>query len=305
MEKILDHIYSINPCTDVLFDSSKYLIDTRSAEGLILIDPGLYIKFLKEIEEEGFSIEDINHCLITHGHLDHFGACYKLKELNENIKFYAHELEAISIEQKLSSIEIQESYPGYDYSPIKLTKKIKGVNEILTIGDYRFECIHTPGHSPGAVAYFLETIENKILFGGDIAGSSLMIYGGNYNEYSNSMKKLEGLNADILCDGHSGPIKPAKKVSEYINGYLELNELFHLTIEEEVADIKIWNELVLKLYELKEYDFALDLCNYVLEIEPRNDDANRLLQKIKEHNPPIINYIKPLLKKISLIKKGV
>jgi len=304
MEKILDHIYYINPCTDAFFDSSKYIIDTRSADGLILIDPGLYIKFLKEIEEEGFSIKDINHCLITHGHLDHFGACYKLKELNENIKFYAHELDAISIEQKLSIKEIQESYPGYDYSPIKLTKKIKDVNDILTFGDYKFECIHTPGHSPGAVAYFLETIETKILFGGDIAGSSLRIYGGNFNEYSNSMKKLEKLNADILCDGHSGPIKPAKKVSEHINGYLELNELFHLTIEEE-ADIEIWYELVLKLYELKEYDFALDFCNYVLEIDPRNDDANRLLQKIKKHNPPKIDYVKPLLKKISLTKKGV
>ncbi|MFX1234578.1 MAG: MBL fold metallo-hydrolase, partial [Promethearchaeota archaeon] len=227
IKKLIDNIYSINPSSGPLFDSSKYLINTRGVEGLVLIDPGLYIEFLKEIKEEGFSSKNINHCLITHGHIDHFGACYKLQELNQKIKFYAHELDANSIELK-NVEEMKASYPGYDYTPIKLTKKIKIQNEILTFGDYSFECIHTPGHSPGAVAYLLEIDKSKILFAGDIAGLSLKIYGGDFNDYSDSMKRLEELEVNILCDGHSGPIKPAKKVSEYIKGYLKLNELIHL-----------------------------------------------------------------------------
>lgn len=304
MEKIINHVYSINPYNGPLFDSSKYFINTRSTEGLIVIDPGLYTKFLSEIEKKGFHSKDINHCLITHGHLDHFGACYQLKEINENIKFYAHELDAKKIEQKLYKEEISESYPGYNYTPIKLTRKLKA-NETLRFGEYKFECIHTPGHTPGAIAYFLERDNSKILFGGDIAGLTLKIHGGNFNDYFVSMKRLEGLNIDILCDGHSGPIKPAKEVKDYINDNLKLNELIHLTIEKETTEIEIWNQLALHLYKLKEYSFALDFCNYILEIDPNNNDMKQLLPKIEKFNPPKVDFIKPVLKKMSISEKKI
>ncbi|MFX1496899.1 MAG: MBL fold metallo-hydrolase [Promethearchaeota archaeon] len=304
MEKINDYVYSINPYGGPLFDSSKYLIDTRSAEGLIVIDPGLYTKFLNEIEKKGFCSKDINHCLITHGHLDHFGACYQLKEINENIKFYAHESDAKRIEQKLEIKEMSESYPGYNYTPIKLTRKLKA-NDVLRFDEFKLKCIHTPGHTPGAVAYFLRRGESKILFGGDIAGLTLRIHGGNYNNYFDSMKRLKDLHVDILCDGHSGPIKPAKEVKDYINGNMKLNELIHLTIEKETTDIKIWNQLALHLYKLKEYSFALDFCNYILEIDPDNNDMKQLLPKIEICNPQKVNFIKPLLKKISISKKKI
>ncbi|MBY9010096.1 MAG: MBL fold metallo-hydrolase, partial [Candidatus Lokiarchaeota archaeon] len=99
MKEIVDSIYAIeniNPTQDCIL----YIIDTKSNEGLVLIDPGLYFKYDQEFGEKGFSVRDINHCLITHEHLDHYGACFELEKLNRTIKFYAHELGVNKIEQK-------------------------------------------------------------------------------------------------------------------------------------------------------------------------------------------------------------
>ncbi len=301
MKEIVKDIYSIKPSQAAVFDSSKYLIDTKSDDGLVLIDPGLYIEFIRKLEEEGFDPKDIKHCLITHAHLDHYGACHELKKFNENIEFYSHEFDAGKIEQKLDREFIWETYPGYDYTPVKISRRIKD-NEILKFGKFEFKCIHTPGHTPGAITYFLERDKLKVLFAGDIGGSALKIYGGNINDYINSMQKLIDLRVDILCDGHEGVIKPAKKVSAYIHGYMKLNKYLHIVVERNPSDTKAWYDLTLQTYDLGEYDFALDFCNYLLEIDPNNADANHLLQKIKEHNPSKIEYIKQLLKKYSEIK---
>ncbi|MHA2430114.1 MAG: MBL fold metallo-hydrolase [Promethearchaeota archaeon] len=299
MQKILKDIYYIESCNDATFDSVKYIIDTKSSDGIVIIDPGLYIKFIQDFEKNGFSPKRFNHCLITHGHLDHFGACYELKQFNKNIRFYAHELDAVKIEQKLEREFIEETYPGYDYTPIKISKKIKGDNEILTFGNYELKCIHTPGHSPGAVAYFLERGKTKILFGGDVGGWSLRIFDGNIDEYLNSMQKLLDLNADILCDGHEGAIKPAKKVSEYIQDLMKFNHLSHIAIEKDLSSAKAWYELTLHTYEMGEHSYALDFCNHLLEIDPDNSNAHRLIKKIKKHNPIKIDFIQKILEKVS------
>ena len=298
MKEIVKDVYCIKPSQAAVFDSSKYIIDTKSDDGLVLIDPGLYIEFIRELEGEGFDPKDIKHCLITHAHLDHYGGCHELKKFNENIEFYAHEFDAGKIEQKLAREFILEYYPGYDYNPVKISRRIKD-NEILKFGQFEFKCVHTPGHSPGAVAYFLEVDKLKVLFAGDIGGSALKIYGGNIDDYINSMQKLIDLRVDILCDGHEGAIKPAKRASAYINGFMNFNKYLNIVVEKTPSDIEAWYDLIRQTYDLGEFDYALDFCNYVLEIDPNNADANRLLQKIKKQNPSKIEYIKPLLKKYS------
>jgi len=295
MKVIIDNIYSIentNPSQECI----PYIIDTNSEDGLVVIDPGLYTKFFKELEEYGFKVDDINHCLITHEHLDHYGGCFELKKLNENIKFYAHELAVKQIEQKMELEFIEENYPGYDYDAIEITETVKD-NEILKFGTCELSCIHTPGHTPGAVAYILELDSAKILFAGDIGGSALRVHGGNINNYLSSMQKLIDLNVDILCEGHSGVFKPAKNITEFIIGYKEFNKNFQIFVEVDQSNIEALYNTTLKLYELKEFDFALDFCNYLIEIAPDNLKAQILYKKIKSHNPPKVDYIKKVLKR--------
>lgn len=300
MKDIVDNVYAIeniNPAQDCI----PYIIDTKSNEGLVLIDPGLYIKYNQELEEKGFSVRDIRHCLITHEHLDHYGACFELEKLNRRIKFYAHELAVKEIEQKMEPGLIEESFPGYDYDTIKISNTVKD-NKILNFGGCELTCIHTPGHTQGAVSYLLDLDSKKNLFPGDIGGTALKIYGGNSKNYLSSMQKLVDINADYLCEGHSDVIKQPKDISAFIQRYMDFNKNFQIVIEEDQTNIESWFIASLKLYELNEFDFALDFCNHLLEISPDNREAHILFEKIKLHDPPEINYIKKLLERVSKSK---
>ncbi|MDH5770943.1 MAG: MBL fold metallo-hydrolase [Candidatus Bathyarchaeota archaeon] len=296
MKEIVKDVYVVKDHSPGDMNCCIYMVDTKSDDGLILIDAGLYIEPIQSIENDGFDVKDIKHCLITHGHIDHFGACCELKKLNKNIEFYAHELDAERIEQTPKDKYIQQFFPNYNYDPIKLTSKIKIDREILKFGRFEFECIYIPGHTPGSIAYFLEAEQKKILFGGDVPGVVLRASGGNIGDYTRSMEKLLDLNIDILCEGHAGIIKPAGKISDVVKAYVRFNENLHIVAEVDPSDTKALLDLTLVAYELEWYENALDFCNYLLEIDPNNTEAQRLLKEIKKHNPPIYEFIKGLIK---------
>jgi glyoxylase-like metal-dependent hydrolase (beta-lactamase superfamily II) len=297
MKQVVKNIFVINPYDPSSFNSCVYMIDTKSEEGLILIDVGLFIEPLRVIEKDGFNLKDIKHCLITHGHFDHFGACSELKKYNTELKFYAHELDTEKIEIKQ---DVSQYLPEYKYEPIELTRKIKGEDEILIIGELIIRCIHIPGHSPGSVAYYLETDEGRILFGGDLPGIALDSRGGNLKNYLKSMQRLLDFNSDlkidILCEGHSDIIKPAEKVAKHIKAYMDFNEYLHLVAEVNPKDTETVVKLTKIAYNVEFYENALDFCNYLLEIDPENPEALVLLEQIKQHNPPKVEFLKTLIK---------
>ena len=78
---------------------SVFLVDTESEDGYVLIDCGMSLQMIKNIEKEGLDPMNIKHCIITHFHIDHTAACYELKEFNNQVRFYAHELDADPIEE--------------------------------------------------------------------------------------------------------------------------------------------------------------------------------------------------------------
>ncbi|KKN54981.1 hypothetical protein LCGC14_0587030 [marine sediment metagenome] len=215
MKEIIKNIYHIGD-----FGCSVYLLNTQSEEGLVLIDCGMSIRAIKRISKIGLNPLQIQHCIITHFHIDHIGACSDLKDYNKKVKFYAHELDAIPIEEEGYDRETAALWYGVEYKPIKLEKKFKGDLEILNLSNLRFQCIHTPGHTPGSISVLIEIEGKKILFGQDLHGP--IIPGiSNREDYQNSLRKLLNLNADILCEGHFGIFQPASEVQRYINSYIE------------------------------------------------------------------------------------
>lgn len=203
---------------------SVYLINTNSDDGLVLIDCGMSLELLKKIKKISLNPTDIKHCILTHFHIDHTGACNDLKNFNRQVKFYAHDLDANAIEEKGHDSKTAASWYGINYKPIKLEKRFKEETEILQFGSYDFQCIHTPGHTPGSISVLVEIDEKKILFGQDIHGPFMISFGSNLDDYQKSMQKLLDLNADILCEGHFGVFQPAEKVRSYIKGYMEQNK---------------------------------------------------------------------------------
>jgi len=217
-----------NIFTDVyhLGDSgcSVFLVNTRSNDGLVLIDAGMSLPMIQRIKKFGLNAMDIKHCILTHFHIDHIAACSDLKNFNKQIKFYAHELDADAIEERGHGAKTAASWYGVDYKPVKLEMKFKEEIVTLKLGELNFQCIHTPGHTPGSISVLVKIEGKKILFGQDIHGPFMSSFGSNLNDYQESMQKLLELNADILCEGHFGIFQPAEAVYRYIKDYMERNK---------------------------------------------------------------------------------
>ena len=215
MKEIYKNIYHVGDS-----GCSVFLINTESSDGLVLIDCGMSLSLIKKINKEGLNPMDIKHCIITHFHIDHIGACSDLKNFNKKVKFYAHELDATAIEEEGHDHKTAALWYGVRYKPVKLEMKFKRNIEILKFGSYEFQCIHTPGHTPGSIVVLLNVNNTKILFGQDLHGP--IIPGvSNVKDYQNSLRKILDLKADILCEGHFGVFQPANRVERYIKGYME------------------------------------------------------------------------------------
>ncbi|WP_162251332.1 MBL fold metallo-hydrolase [Paenibacillus sp. Root444D2] len=90
--------------------------------------------------------------------------------------------------------------------------------EMLQIGRFTLEVIHTPGHSPGSVSLLLMDGIHKILIAGDtLWGGYHVKVGSDIEAWGNSLDKLLTYDFDLMTFGHLPPtlVYDAKtKVSE-------------------------------------------------------------------------------------------
>jgi len=169
----------------------------------IVIDPASNFERIKsEIGE--LTLQAI---ILTHGHFDHLLAADKLVNyyhvdlyLNENDLFLA-------TDEKLNSMA---SIKG------KIFTKPKNLDEgNLTIGDFNFEVISAPGHTPGSMLLIIE--EN--LFAGDVLfKDSIGRYDFPYSSISDTRKTvrmLKELDSNLTVYPGHGPITSLKREFEY------------------------------------------------------------------------------------------
>lgn len=133
----------------------------------IIIDPGDDYLDIKEAIGENKALA----VLITHSHFDHIGALRNFLT-KRSIKIF-----------KKSSLEEKE----------------------YTIGDFKFKCIYTPGHSKDSVSFFFE--ENNCMFVGDFIFKESIgrtdLPGGDNNDMKESLNKLLTFDENItLYPGH-------------------------------------------------------------------------------------------------------
>ena len=199
--KILEGLYgfiwqsaSENNCNSFFIDGAKK----------ILIDPGhrhLFQHVRRGLERIGFTPEQIDVVLVTHGHPDHLEM-----------------VGALGPETPWAMSRVDyEFVMKYIGSPAGFPKPAFFLQEgDLTIGDKTFQAILTPGHSPGSICLYWP--EKKTLFTGDVVFSQSIgrtdLPGGSGKQLKESIARLADLDAEVLCPGHGDVVTGRENVKK-------------------------------------------------------------------------------------------
>lgn len=259
------------------------LLDTGTSRSV-----GLLEKALAQLD---IDFKDIDRIVLTHGHLDHYGAARKIKQAAKS------SVELVAPAEDVRGVEKGSDAPA---KSIAYFLKVMGVPPVfnpfmravffvfgfladncrvdsviedghcLTMGKYEARVIATPGHTRGSVCLFLEN--DRILFSGDhilkhITPNALPMLGKkpglpvrkSQMEFYDSIAKIEALAPLKVYPGHGKSITNlAKTAAMYKRTFKERQERIFLMIRPE-------NETVFVIAKRLFPDIACTL-RYPLEI---------------------------------------
>jgi len=198
-------------------DCCVYLVD---AGELVMIDAGAgrsTDRLIDNIQTLGFMPEQLTTLIITHAHIDHIGSAADLRD-RYNLRVIAHTDDSDAIE---SGQKVGAEHYGVRYRPCTVDEKLAGQTNELEIGLVKFDFMHVPGHTPGSMGVTMESEGKKVLFGQDIHGPYMPMWGGDPQLAIGSLEKIVQIEADILCEGHYGVIRPADEVKQFIREFLD------------------------------------------------------------------------------------
>lgn len=191
--------FTFNP-----FQQNTFLLYNNTNQA-ILFDAGMHTNteeqvFLNFVNEKQLKIEQF---LLTHAHIDHvlgnkfiFDTYGLLPQMHKDELFF--------IDRMAQSATMY----GINCSPSPQPINFLNDNDCVKLGNYTFNCILTPGHSPGSLSFYNKEnnliISGDVLFNGSIGRSDLPL--GNHETLINSIKsKLFILpNETKVYSGH-GP----------------------------------------------------------------------------------------------------
>ena len=109
---------------------------------------------------------------------------------------------------------------GVKMTHLTINVKMTGAKVTYRIGNGEVTLHHCPGHSPGSVVCTAVISDQLVLFGQDVHGPLDPMLLSNRDDYLRSLEFMQGLNADILCEGHFGIYRGKKAVRRFIGSYL-------------------------------------------------------------------------------------
>ncbi len=231
--------------------ANVYLLEEADG-GLALWDSGLGSEQAEAALEEGFRrlgrrFEEVRRIVISHGHVDHFGAARLVQERNGGpVPVYAHPADAPKIVE--SGVRWRDRVPAYASHLVKLgvppetLAKIgregersfrlsRRVPEVRPIGEgdmlatrhLALRVLHMPGHTPGLVC--LQEAEFRLFFSSDhllekISPNPIIELGPNGEDgffrplvaYLESIRRLRALDVDLVLPGHGPPFSGHREV---------------------------------------------------------------------------------------------
>jgi len=180
------------------YDSNVYVID-----GEIIVDTGTGIFFnsMKKEIESNYETRKIKTIINTHCHFDHTGADKKFRDwLKADIAIHEADKEALETGRTLADMFSQKA------KSITTDNELKD-KSIIKTENFKFEVIHTPGHTPGSIC--LLDKGKKILISGDTLFADGIgrtdFKGGSSADIQLSLKKLLKNQLEYLFPGHGNP----------------------------------------------------------------------------------------------------
>ncbi|MBW2308872.1 MAG: MBL fold metallo-hydrolase [Deltaproteobacteria bacterium] len=236
IEKILENLYRIeiplprNPLKAI----NSYVIKTP--ERNLIIDTGMNREECMKAMQDGLSELGVDlretDFFITHLHADHLGLVSNLATNSSTIFFNQPDADRISggflwddminfagksgfPENELRAA--LHNHPGYKYSPKgHVTFHILKEDNTISIGDYVFTCVETPGHTRGHMCLYESG--KKIFISGDHIlhdiTPNIQLWSNKenpLNEYMASLDKVYGLDIELVLPGHRIIFRNCKK----------------------------------------------------------------------------------------------
>ncbi|HLB72682.1 MAG TPA: MBL fold metallo-hydrolase [Sedimentisphaerales bacterium] len=224
----------------------------------------------------GIAGDCVKQIVITHAHPDHVMAVPAFRAMFADVKVCASKVAAetlsmdkavayfVKIDAVLTEALIKAGSITDKHRPEPLKDKRIAVDRILsdgdtvTVGDMEFDCLATPGHSDCSLSFHEPA--RGILIVSDATGYYLPdseyfwpCYFGDYGAYIESIRRLAGLDAEILCLSHNAAIKGRDAVRTYFDGAIAATENWHRRILAETKQGKcsemIGDELGAEVYQ--------------------------------------------------------
>lgn len=206
-------------------DSNVYLVVT---DVLVMIDSGFGANpeaLADNVRSLGLDPRDLDTVILTHCHIDHIGAAAWFRE-RFGAQLAMHELDANVVQRGDNRLTAAFCFEVH-FEPLAVDLELSGREGTLRLGGEEIHWLHTPGHTAGSISVYLDTGDGRILFGQDIGAPLLREFDCDPASWFASMDRLLALNADVLCDGHSGIYQPNKSVRRYIEHFVELRHREH------------------------------------------------------------------------------
>ncbi len=200
-----------------------FLIADEVAREAVLFDaPDHTVEpLLTEVSRRGWNLIGL---WLTHGHFDHFADHAVVRKRFPQAQILIHALE----EPKTRKPEIQTRMFQLPFviPPLTADRNVTDKQQ-LQIGSLAVQVLHTPGHSPGHVAYYLP--EEKVLVGGDlIIGGSVGrtdLPDSKHADLEASVRRVMALPDSTKLLGGHGPestLGEERANNEYVRAILGL-----------------------------------------------------------------------------------
>lgn len=206
------HSYSLG-----IVETNCYIIEGEKE--LLVIDPGDNGQFINKCIEK-FN-KKLSGILLTHAHFDHIGGIDDIVKKYE-VDVYVHKEEKSWLTDTVKNGSKKfEAYQLPQVVQHTVPLVIDEGNHM--IGEFEFEALHTPGHSPGSLSFVFGdfAIVGDTLFKGGIGRTDL--YKGDTETLINSIEdKLLELDPNTTIFPGHGPestISEEEMTNPYLNGF--------------------------------------------------------------------------------------